>query len=251
MLIVCCGNLRSGSTLQYRIAAELAAMSGAGAPLGYGLWGTFDEIAKRAAASTVIVKEHSWSTRAREFDWDHTRLLYSYRDIRDVVVSLSRLWPHLGLDEPFELWSGRVARHVSEIIDNHDKWTRCPNVYVARYESFRSDIASEVRRLSEFLHMPAMALSGADVRRISDALSVESQKAFIDTFDFDACGEGPVFDRWDPMTQLHRRHFNGGESGRWKHALPEDRLRVIERIAGTWLVEHGYALSGLNTGQAE
>jgi hypothetical protein len=244
MLIVCCGSLRSGSTLQYRIAAHLAASSGAGVPLGYGLWDRFDDISKQAVTSLVVVKEHAWSARALQFDWNHTRLLYCYRDLRDVVVSLSRLWPFLNLDEPFEPWSERAARHLLEVIDNHDRWTGCPNVYVARYESFRSDIVSEVRKISAFLRVPATPLPDGDLRRIGDALSIESQKAFIGAFDFDRYGAGPAFDRWDPVTQLHRNHFQSGESGRWKDALPEDRLRFIEEIAGTWLVEHGYALSG-------
>ena len=89
MLVICCGMMRSGSTLQYNLALELVRAFGVGDAGGMlAQPSTLPALAAQyPGAQMCILKAHVWpeelaEARARA----PVRLIYCYRDLRDVLA---------------------------------------------------------------------------------------------------------------------------------------------------------------------
>jgi hypothetical protein len=224
VLIVAAGMYRSGSTLQYQIAGELSAPEGK--ILGYGLKGKIEKIQKNYKEKDryYVVKKHGYLPWINTtFDPKYVRILYSYREIKDVVVSWHQKRGDLNLDGD---WQKPLTAFVKKLIVNQ-QWTKEPNVLVSRYEDFRNNIESEIVRIANFtglIHSPER------YAEIAQKLSVEGQKKFIESFDFDNRGIGSGRNRYDPKTQIHKNHLAGGEVGKWKSVLTPEQSKYIDEL---------------------
>ena len=239
MLTICCGNFRSGSTLQYRIASVLAVRTGRAVIAGFGLWPRLDALQNTAASALVVVKEHAWRPPISELTWSATRLVYCYRDLRDVIASVCQVKPALK-QHSREDWEAEVRKLIDYYVAVHHRWVASPAVLVTRYEAMYQDIPCEVRRIAAHLHIE---VTEPDISDIAQQVSLQSHESYIRTFDFARNGRGPLVDRVDPVTQLHQRHLNGGEVGKWRSLLTNEQVQFVESVAGRWLNENGYVLS--------
>jgi hypothetical protein len=238
MLIICCGNFRSGSTLQYQIASAVASSAGrAPVCLRYGLWYRLAAVVTRASQDVVIIKEHEWDRRLAGLDVHSTRLVYAYRDVRDVLTSLFQKDGEPEDQDVEGAWGATVRALVGEILDNHERWTACDNVLVSRYEDMHRDIAAEVRRIAQHVDV---RVPDTEVAGIAERLSLTRQEQHVATFDYEANGAGRGPNRHDPATLLHRRHFNGAAVAKYREHFSREQIAFIETIAGDRLARHAY-----------
>src|SRR5688500_9700344 len=101
-LVLCNGMNRSGSTLQYNMARLLAEKTGAGQGESFLNQDELDAhlslLEEWAAEERLhILKTHDLPPAASHL-WENgsLRLLYIYRDIRDVAASMKRIWNYEG-----------------------------------------------------------------------------------------------------------------------------------------------------------
>ena len=228
-LAICCGLPRSGSTLQYQLAAEIVESAGAGRALGWIGAASVDDVIEQLPRGKVgVVKVHHFQqlhgvTRADA--GGSLRLIHSYRDLRDVAVSLSRL-------------SGRsfrdivVAADVERMIADSIQWESCESVMLSRYEDFVGDVGREAGRIAAHLDLdlPVDLLD-----HFVDHFSLERQRDRTAELRSDSIG-------YDPTTLLHRGHIGSGAAEQWRSLSMVERA-YLERVAGDWLSRHQYALS--------
>lgn len=237
MWVFCAGMMRSGSTLQYQIATKLVEGAGLGTGVGSCVPGRFRELLDRNdnPARHHVVKCHRYLPTARgRLRRGDARALYIYRDLRDVVVSMMH-------KENRSFRQMMDAGFVQQLLEDDAIWAGQPNTLVSVYEEVTGDVAAEVERIAAFLRID---VPPSDVARIADEHSLDRQKHRIERYDFgrEGVAEGRT-NLLDPDTLLHHNHLRSGRSGQWAEALTAEQVAEIERIAGPWLLERGYALA--------
>ena len=216
-IVCCCGNYRSGSTLIHLIARNL---------IQY--WGCSDY---------MIRKIHE--------DWPNvlTRperniLLYSYRDVRDVMASFCQM-QHCDFDT-FEDKTGKgPKRNVVEFIKFMIKYDtnvkRYCNAFPAHTLIFKyeTDIKEKtyqlVEKIRQFLLIPDNRWS----KETAQNLSFQNVKGYTDSLA-----------KHDEASNLHPNHLTDGKTEKYKEVFTEDQINQIngdEEIAG-WLIKNGYKI---------
>jgi len=216
-LVCCCGNYRSGSTLIYLIARHLIDYSG--------------------CADYMIEKIHE--------DWpqllmrpERSILLYSYRDVRDVMASFSQM-----RSSDFDTFEDRTGKGPRRNVVEFIKFMIRYDINVKRYCNqfpahtlifkYETDIIGKtcqlVEKIREFLLMPDDRWS----KEIAQNLSFENVKGYTD-----------ALVKHDIVSDLHPNHLTDGKTEKYKEVFTEDQINQIngdEEIAG-WLIENGYKI---------
>jgi len=227
---------RSGSTLQFQIAARLVEEAGLGRRVEWVEPLKFPELrAKYADVPGMKVFKNHVCTDAMAAEFDRGAVgLYSYRDLRDVFVS--NMTKYASRFDQF--W---YAGFLDVTLRNDRRWTGLPRVLVSRYESMVSDLPAEVARIAAHLGIP---LDADACLKIADEHSVEKQKRRIErSVEDGALKQGYAGARYDPQSMLHTDHLQGGRVGGWRERLTEREAALLEGAAADWLQAHGYALS--------
>jgi hypothetical protein len=237
MWVFCCGMQRSGSTLQFQIAACLVERAGLGRRVEWVEPGRFPELRDRYAdvPGLKVFKHHICTdAMAAEFARGNAVGIYSYRDPRDVFVSNMKKY-----STSFEeLW---CSGFLEMSLWNYRRWTGQPRVLVSRYETMIGDLAGEVARIAAHLQI---ALDAQDCRRIADEHSMPKQLERIAGFGGEkALRDGYAGARYDPESMLHTDHIQGGVVGGWRGVLRPGERALIENMAADWLRAHGYELT--------
>lgn len=229
------GMQRSGSTLQYNIAAELVERFGLGrrAP-----WTENHEsyFSRRSTATELVVfKTHVLTAPVAErLSEGQAVALTCYRDIRDVAASWQfKLGGRLKFKE--------LLRRTSNAINDFTPWESLPTgtVLVSRYESMVQQIPGEVSRIAGII---GLAVGADDVNAISRSVDSGRLKLRLQALapeDVDRAGPY-VFDR---KTLLHLDHLNGGETGRYRTELKRSVVRKLTDRHREWLEAHHYPTS--------
>jgi hypothetical protein len=229
------GMIRSGSTLQYQIAKSLVEERLGGTAIGFIEASEIDVRLGELESSPgtrfpCVVKSHVCTPGIRSrLERGDAVAFYTYRDIRDIVVSGSRNFK-IPLDE---FISGRL---LDQAIGESYLWTSCPGVSSASFEFLMGNMVSWVGGMMEFLGIDA---EERQVRELAEAHSIERQKERMKTASHVAMGGFLV----DPGTLLHRDHIDRGAIGGWRGVLDAERIAAIEKIAGDWMADHGYDFS--------
>lgn len=236
MWIICCGMKRSGSTLQYQIAAHLVEMTGKGTRVGWA--DTFEEVQAQHPDNTSnprwkVYKNHNYSASMGAALTDgRAKGIYMYRDLRDVFVSFMHKQ-----NASFErLWTRDILR---ELVENYAQWTQQPNVLVSRYETMMADVSGEVSRIAAHL---GLTITPEEAKQIAAEYSVTKQLERIeqaDNLQVSRQTKGVGFDR---HTLLHENHISEeqGQVGQWKTALTPEQVSLIENRYGAWMKANGY-----------
>ena len=237
MLVFCCGMMRSGSTLQYQLAAEIVESSGLGNRMGWVDSGNIQKIKNHYLNQEMfhIVKCHNYLDESTEiFLNGEAKAIYVYRDIRDVVVSLMN---------KFNLSYYEIVKRgfIETIVKAYYDWTRLENTLISRYETMIENIAQEARRIAEYL---GIEISEATAKRLDQKYSLNNQIQRIRQFDYQKGGvnlrSGEIL---DPKTLLHANHIFSGKSGQYKTELSRIQISLIESKAYRSLVEVDYPIS--------
>jgi hypothetical protein len=236
MWIFCCGMRRSGSTLQYQIATDLVTRRGVGEGLGYVVPEEFDRQieAHKSDHRLKVVKTHAFIAGAgRLLQSGQAKALYSYRDIRDVVVSLMQMQK-----VPFAKL--RDEGMIYALLKEHADWSRAGKALVSRYEQLTADVAGEVARIAAYL---GIELRDGEAAAVAAEYALERQKERISHLDPQQLRENPDGSRYDAAMLLHSNHINSGTQGRWQNVLSRREVALVEHIARDWMREQGYPFS--------
>jgi len=165
----------------------------------------------------------------------HARVIYTYRDIRDVIYSFA----HKLLTEPSEIlehWSG-------PIMEGFRQWTAAPRCLVIRYEDFCDDSPTDIRRLARFLDIP---IHDAWLRLLDNEFDLEANRSRAQN----KCQEllQQQLDLSDPQHAcrhahgelVHWNHIRSGAIGGWQYVATVEELEQLRDRFGPWLIEHAY-----------
>jgi CBS domain-containing protein len=231
--IFCGGMLRSGSTLQYNIAAELVERYGVGRRE---IW-VDDHIWYFQNAnpnSLTVFKSHFLSNSVdHQFHEGRAVGLITFRDIRDATAS----WQA----------KNRMPLSMSDAIDFAetavrllDPWEKLPRelVYFSKYEDTFSSIYHEAKNIADWLKL---RISDSDLEDINEKLSVDSMKRMIKNTDEKSITISGA-NSWNTNTLIHIDHMNGGAVGRYKNELSSELIEELSQRHGDWLLAHGYEI---------
>lgn len=227
MLLLCGGMIRSGSSLQFNLAKDIAELEG-------GTYIHANSDIKRLAMDGVyddkwvVHKTHVFPNYLplEEFESGNIRVVMTYRDIRDVVVSTMRFRA---------LQFGKIIESiVEETVDREQEWlSLVPPRYLHRtsYESIIKDPHSEVRAIGDLVEVD---LSDLEVSQIADEHSLESV--------LDKTSKMAPFS-WDAHSHYAQNHIGGIKHGQWRDELSKEQVAIVEDLVMEWLIENGYELS--------
>jgi hypothetical protein len=249
---------RSGSTLQYNLACEMAEITGRGGSVGPSIFDdsssdVVDDLARDEKLH--VVKQHDvWPDMIQRIQRDDpgVRICYIYRDLRDVAVSMRNKWP-LSWEAVIQKLDEAVA--TFEIV--HEARTSAAVLW-QRYEDVTADLPAATRDVADFL---GLRLEADMVARIAEGASVEAAMAVAESL------KGVISDRistvgaesiegratlhalrnrtfrlWDPTTLIHHNHISRhkGASGVWRSELSAQEADRISTRYARWFRDTGY-----------
>lgn len=257
MLILCAGMIRSGSTLQYNLARALAEEHDVGRGEGF-----LENLCEEDTQTRVrcwlhddlvhVVKTHRPSATVLSPGGNGIRVLYIYRDLRDVAVSLQA--------KDVRRSFGDIMRNLEDAVDAYRHVRELSPLLCQRYEDLIADVPQAVQQIAEFVGIRldqagaraiaeqcSISLAREETSRLGFKLAVLSRKAVLRLGVARAVADRIAFlPGYSRRTLLKENHIsrNSGAVGSWRSHLPPDRLRRIEQEFGSWLRETGYAASG-------
>ena len=233
--VICCGMKRSGSTLQYQLAGSIVEKAKVGRLIGSVLPNEFAVLraAHEGEKGLLIVKSHAYIPHLEAlFAKGESKAIYSYRDVRDVVVSMMNK-----RNESFEQLVNRGF--IETILSDYGKWRHCSPLLTSKYEDMVADLSREVSRIADFLNVP---LDVKTIEEIAIEHSLEKQREKINNHQNENQRVSNNI-RWDSQSLLHTNHIRSGKADQWRTELAAHEIAVIEGIAGVWLQKRGYSLS--------
>jgi len=238
MWIFCCGAPRSGSTLQYNIAATLVERSHLGKRIGYINPIDFDKIQKlhKNVDSYLVLKCHELSeSMISEVKTNNAFVLYTYRDVRDVVVSMIKKF---GRDFQYYLDDGFIENYLKF----DDSIKGMTSAYISKYEETIENLRQEIKNVSIFLKIE---ISNLELKQMVDEFSLTKLKEFSNNKQ-NFSDASAILDNnknmYHQKTLLHKGHIISGESGQYVKGLKNWELKRIETKTGAWLQNNGYFL---------
>lgn len=229
--------MRSGSTVQFQIAARLVEEAGLGQRVEWVKPERFPELRQKYAdyQGWKVFKNHtSTAEMISEFHQQNAMGVYVFRDLRDVFFSTMKKY-----SMPFDqLWA---SGFLDEVLHHFHRWTILPRVLVSKYEVMITDLPAEVERIADHLGIPC---DHQKYEQIALDYTIEKQKERIATAK--SKGElqgGFADDEFDPYTLLHTNHISSGEIEGWKDVFSAAQVALIEDRAQEWLVTNGYELT--------
>ena len=236
MIVVVCGQHRSGSTLTWQVAHELltSAQSESAQSVSAPLSTPRENLQLHALdpVDVRMVKVHfSPAMKKKDFPQRGARYIYTYRDPRDVAASLIRK----GRYQPGHEKRGveGVTAMIHRELRGDAFWRTRETLWIGRYEELAQDVPALVRSLAEFLSVP---VDEDSVKRISDFVSVDRQRERVaDVRDFGV----------DPSLRITSNHITDGQEGAWRATLTSDEVAAIEVLAADWMRAHGYVCETL------
>ncbi len=226
--------IRSGSTVQYQVVAELVERHQLGRRAGFVDDQNVADIlaSARTTPGMAVLKSHELIPELRSaLEQGNLRLFYTFRDLRAVAVSAMRKW-----ELPFTHvisrngWLETAVRASTEIM-------AVPDVCLSRYEDIVSALPGEVIRWAALI---GLAISPSDAFALAGEFSLEAQLSRIDLIKQQK-PEGKT-EFFDSRSLLHHNHIFDGSIDGWKTQLEAWQIRQIERRFGDWLSEHNYPL---------
>ena len=234
MLVICCGMYRSGSTLQYQIVSELIEKFDLGERLSWKKDIDFKNIGQSLKKDKYsVLKTHVYNDDILSvMDEIPVKFIYSYRDIRDVVLSLGKK-------------NGKTVDKVlennvlSEILENDIGWRSVEPIYISRYDDLVNDLKSEIKLIADFL---SIKLSDNEAEEMANIFNIQSQKEKIKKFEKSSLTDLGDHRKFDPKSLLHNNHISSGKVSGWIDELTFKQIAQIESKTGLWLKKYGYPL---------
>lgn len=232
---------RAGSTVQYQLVAEIVERMGLGKRVGFVDQDNVKDLlaATKDRRQLFVAKAHDffddfYSVFAR----NEVKVVYVYRDIRDVAVSL------MAKKGNNSFWRLFISGDIEDILYQYQKWTSTSPVLISRYEYMVQDLSQEVGRIAEFL---GIDLDNASTGSLAEEYSMQNQLQRID--EIEKRNEGLVLkgkknQYWvDPKTLLNQKHIRSGASEQWRNKLSPFQIGLLEYVAYDWMKSVGYSIN--------
>ena len=237
--VLCVGMLRSCSTWQYEVSSHLVELSGQGERLGFLDHERFPPVrdARHDDPLVGVVKAHDHhEIYAETIAKGDVRLIYSHRDVRDVVYSF--------------MWKARLdfdgvmaAGFLKRVLDNDRAWRSYPAILAQSYDGILADPVDGVTAIARHLDIP-LARSQAEAiaheyswelnHRRMMAVRQRAISAGIDLSDREN-----VFEH-DPRTLLHWNHLRDDRGRSWREIATLEERRRLGELCAEWLIDAGY-----------
>jgi hypothetical protein len=234
MLIICCGMMRSGSTLQYQLTVAILEKTGKGTGYGEIRNSNCQELLEKYSSTPMqVVKVHQFRHLKgvkKAIADKQAKGIYSYRDIRDVTVSLMKMRKATFERLIFE------TREITECIRDFYNWTNLDEMLISRYEIMINNLPQEVFKIAEHLNID---ISQEDTQEIADNYSIERQKKRIQKWKTSKSNDN----LYDPKSLLHANHINSGQGNQWNQILTPIQVAYLESISKEWLSLVNYPLT--------
>ena len=195
VLILAAGMSRSASTWLYN-AARLLLCSSPTIAQDFSC-GWVDDLRKIPKKRYMLIKLHGYDQRLVN---QATKVLYSYRDIRDVLASIQRKYGH-----------APTMERADHEVQQHELWTGVAD-FVIRYESMLSNKKRIVDQLAQTLGV-----------EFFDSTAIVEE---IEQLDYTS--DGPRNRIYHEVNLLHAGHMTDGRHGAWKSAGDDALFRRIE-----------------------
>jgi hypothetical protein len=231
MWVFCSGMHRSGSTVQYQIAAHLVEQAGRGERITFHKPEAFGEVREAHAAGDrlLVFKAHGLSDAIRDELRAHGGIVITaHRDIRDVVVSAMRKnnWTFR------HIWRIGRLRHWTT---RFEEWALVPGAMVSRYDRLSVDLPGETVRIADMLGIPLAADAAC---RIAAEYAADRQRERTVAVQEERQRGQAV--KYDPHSLLHHNHIASGAVGGYRTVLRPAEIRAIEDACGEWMARWGY-----------
>jgi FkbM family methyltransferase len=232
MWIFCCGAKRSGSTLQFNIASEIVELKNKGSRQEHCVPGQFPALYKDVASipGFKVFKTHELTAEMLEIiEKKEGVALYTFRDIRDVVVSnLKKGW--------IEHTQPAIEKYVEEYVAYHNRILAVSQLGIQfrKYESFYNNLENEIGFVASCLGIP---LNKKEIHEIAEKLSPSN---VTNQGDGEMTEQGKF--RFNKKTLLHENHIQGRVPDQYLKDLTENEILSIEKIAYKYLEENNYKL---------
>lgn len=210
VLTLSAGMPRSGSTLIYNLLRlTIAELIGPKHTFSYG-W--IEDMQSTPAAGYTLLKIHDFDSQLCS---EASLIVYSYRDVRDVVASMQRKF---GAQPSLTL--------ANSYLEQYQKWSEVAHFSV-RYESLDNSLMRNL--ISEVAdHFQAGPVDAdmiiTELAQLSKRIPNQGQ-------------------RYDSVTLYHPQHITAGEHGSWVEQLETKLVNAIEAKHYQWLEDHGYPLT--------
>lgn len=227
--------LRSGSTLQYQLAVSILEKTGRGSGLGDPRnVDCLERVNATPPGTMQVLKVHKFKHLRNveaAIERGQAKCLYTYRDVRDVAVSLMNM-RKLSFEELIFR-----NKEVQQSLDDFKAWTSFDGVLISRYEEMIDNLPQEVYRIAEHLNVE---LSETEAISIAENHTLDKQKQRIQQWQ--------TSENFNPATHdgkslLHHNHINSGKPQQWLKTLTPLQIAYLESLTGTWLCDRGYSLS--------
>ncbi len=187
--------------------------------------------AENSGSEIKVLKMHEYAASVAHMN--DVKCIFSFRDVRDVIVSLCKK-ENKQFNEIFNQdFAGRF-------LYNYDNWMSSSDLIFSRYEDIINDIAAEVRKISGFL---GIDLQESEVEDMAAKFSIEKQMKRINDLDDTQRVSSPGKEGYDPQSLLHSDHIQGGRVNAWSKELSSTQIAIIEDLLGFWLINNDYQLA--------
>lgn len=185
-------------------------------------------------AGLKVFKAHvCTSTLAKIAQASDTKVIYCYRDIRDVAVSAMRKF-----DMPLDALVD--AGWLDQAITDYYAWTSMPNVQVSRYEEMICDLAQEAARIADFLELK---VESEALSILAEQYDIPAQRQRIDALKQrygQSINDSDIV--FDEVELLHYNHIHKGEIGGWRLLLSPLQQSFLTERYRQWLLLLRYEL---------
>jgi len=205
--VLCAGMTRSASTWLYN-AARLLVSNSLDTEINYGWVGDFEQLPLR---SNCVIKLHNYDPALVRRS---SHILYSYRDIRDVLGSMKRVWNKKPSIET-----------ADRLVSLFQKWTSEAD-FVVKYDDILEDKNQVIERLAETL-----GINNSNPQLIIDEIT-----------NMNYSSEGPKSVH-NQINLFHKRHITDGRSNSWHGHVNPKLIAEIERRHQSWFEACGLPVS--------
>lgn len=158
------------------------------------------------------------------------KIFYCYRDVRDVISSLSA-------KNNVEYDIQTIRRLTTSLLNTDKKWHTAPGgICIVSYEILRYHLSEAVYNMANELKIQ---IDKIQANEIAKKYSLKAQRGRIESFD-EKHLEYAAGNKFDKVSLLHVNHLNGGEIGRYRLNLSPAQIVAIKDVACSWLQKRGY-----------
>lgn len=223
-IIHCGGIIRSGSTLQFNIVWKIVEETQTGRHIHTNEKGK-ELLARNWGKDLWLVnKGHTYRDyHVHGIAQGKFKLLLTYRDLRDVMVSTVRF-----RKKPFEeilpdfhkVTIGREAEWLKQIPAKY--------IYRAKYENFVYDVDNEISRIADFL---GIALTAKQHAKVLAHCSLQHNREYVSRLN-NMCAH----------TRFGPGHIGGVKHGQWQEHLTSAQVQQVMSLPGIkeWMEKEGY-----------